>query len=303
MEINEVILVTENRKGTETNALMTFQDYIRFAKFEELDTQIELAEVMVDLGRTVGNEKEWTEVYHAANKSISARYCIDEKQLMKFLQGDYNSTDQTWRFDSEMSSSLCLEKLIVLGIDTKGRRMSSGFHYEIVEVKFGQGDILHNFNGNDYRVMEKLSARNLLLMDTNTGNFIVAVGVDLYVRTPSEEEPSASNHVYGIEWGHGIYLSATPSNIDFRYIRQEYGEPERIEGLSDYRNLLERKFKQYQKMIKDDLLSDDIKSSVTNAIYEEFGTGRADIFMEKLESGKYDVGFTEKKVTEKERVI
>ena len=303
MEINEMILVTENRKGTETNALMTFQDYIRFAEIEKLDTQHEIAEQMVDLGRTVASEKEWKEVYHTSNKSISARYCIDEKQLMKFLQGYYNSSDQTWRFDSEVSSLLCLEKLTVIGIDTKGRRISSGFHYERQEAKFVQGEILHNFNGSDYRVMEKLSARNLLLMDTNTGNFIVAVGVDLYVRTPSKEEAKASNCVYGIEWGHGIYLSATPSNIDFHYIRQEYGEPERVEGLSDYRNLLERKFKQYQKMIKDDLLSDNIKSSVTSAMYEEFGTGKADLFMEKLNTGKYDEGFNGKKVVEKRRVI
>lgn len=303
MEINEMILVIENRKGTETNALMTFEDYIRFTEIEELDTPLELAQLMVNLGRTIGNEKEWTEVYHKANKSISARYCIDEKQLMKFLQGYYNSTDQTWRFDSDMSSSLCLEKLNVMGIDIKGRRMSRGFHYERQDTKFQQGEIIHNFNGNDYRVMEQLSVRNLLLMDTNTGNFIVAVGVDLYVRTPSGEKPHASNCVYGIEWGHGIYLSAIPSNIDFYHIRQEYGEPERVEGVSDYRKLLERKFKQYQKMMKDDLLSDDIKSSVTNALYEEFGTGKADVFMEKLQAGQYDEGFTGKKVTEKRRVM
>lgn len=303
MEINEIILVTENRKGTETNALMTFQDYIRYAQLEELNTQLELAELMVNLGRTVGNEKEWTEVYHTANKSISARYCMDEKQLAKFLQGFYNSTDQTWRFDSEMCSSLCLEKLNMIGLDTKGRRASRGYHYEIQEAKFEQGQILHNLNGNDYRVMEKLSAKNLLLMDLSTGNFTVAVGVNLYIRTPSGEEPNKSNCTYGIEWGHGIYLSATPSAIDFRYIRQEYGTPERIESLADYRNLLERKFKQYQKMRKDDMLSDDIKASVSNSMYEEFGTGKAEIFMEKLEAGKYDSGFTGKKVPEEGRVM
>lgn len=303
MEINEMILVTENRKGTETNALMTFQDYIRYAQLEELDTQLELAELMVNLGRTVGNENEWTEVYHTANKSISARYCMGEKQLAKFLQGFYNSTDQTWRFDSEMSSALCIEKLTVFGMDTKGRRTSSGLHYEIQESNFEQGELLHNFNGNDYRVMEKLSARNLLLMDANAGNFIVAIGVNLYMRTPSGKEPSATNCTFGIEWGHGIYLSATPSTIDFRYIKQEYGDSERIESLADYRNLLERKFKQYQKMMKDDLLSDDIKASVTNAMYEEFGTGKAEIFTEKLESGKYDGGFTGKRVPKIGRVM
>lgn len=179
--------------------------------------------------------------------------------------------------------------------------MSSGFHYELQEAKFEQGQILRNLNGNDYRVMEKLSERNLLLMDVKTGNFIVAVGVNQYMRTPNGEEASKSNCVYGIEWGHGVYLSATPSTIDFRYIRQEYGTPERIESLTDYRKLLESRFKHYQKMLKDDLLSNEIKASVTHSMYEEFGTGAAESFMENMEVGRYDKNFKEKKVQEKGR--
>ena len=131
--------------------------------------------------------------------------------------------------------------------------------------------------------------------------FIVAVGVNQYTRIPNGEEPSKSNCVYGIEWGHGVYLSSTPSTIDFRYIRQEYGTPERIESLADNRKLLESRFKHYQKMIKDDLLSDDIKASVTHAIYKEFGTGAAEIFMEYLEEERYDKSFKGKKVHEKGR--
>lgn len=265
MEVNEIILVTENRKGTETNALMTVQDYIRFTQAEYFDSPSVFAEWMVGLGRTIGDEQEWTEVYLAANKSISARYCMDEKQLAKFLQGYYNSTDEKWRFDVEMCSPVCMEKLTVAGLDTRGWRISTGFNYEVQEAGFEQGQILHNFNGNDYRVMEKLSPRNLLLMDVDTGNFLVAAGVDLYMRYPKGQEPGTENCTYGIEWGHGIYFSATPSAIDFRYIRQEYGTPEKVENLADYRNLLERKFKQYQKMAKDELLTDEIKSAVTNA--------------------------------------
>lgn len=179
--------------------------------------------------------------------------------------------------------------------------MSSGFHYELHEAKFEQGQTLRNLNGKDYRVMEKLSKRNLLLMDVKTRNFIVAVGVNQYMRTPNGEEPSESNCVYGIEWGHGVYLSATPSTIDFRHIRQEYGTPERIRSLADYRDFLQMRFKHYQKMMKDDLLSDDIKASVTHAMYEEFGTGTAEVFMEKLEEGRYDKSFKDKKLPEKGR--
>lgn len=105
-----------------------------------------------------------------------------------------------------------------------------------------------------------------------------------------------------MEWGHGIYLSSTPSTIDFRYIRQEYGTPERVEGLSGYRNRLERKFKQYQKLMKADLLSEVVKKAVGTSMYEEFGTKDAEVFMDKLEEGSYDHGFTGNKVPKKGRV-
>ena len=45
-------------------------------------------------------------------------------------------------------------------------------------------------NGHDYRVMEKLSEKNLLLMDTMTGSFVVAQGTDLFARHPRGAEPT-----------------------------------------------------------------------------------------------------------------
>ncbi|MBB5196293.1 hypothetical protein [Anaerocolumna cellulosilytica] len=300
MEINEMILVIEKQRGEEMNALMTTPDYIKFAPVEKEALPLEVAERMVALGRTVGTEMEWIE-YKTAEKSISTKYCKEEQQLIKFLQGGYNSTNQSWTFDSERSSSLCMEKLMAVGIDTKGRRKYSGFHYELQEAAFEQGEILHNFNGSDYRVMETLSPKNLLLMEEVTGNFIVAIGVEFYKRTHKGEGASEINYTYGMEWGHGIYLSSTPSTIDFHYIRQEYGTTERVEGLSGYRNRLERKFKQYQKLVKDDLLSDTIKKAVGTSMYEEFGTKKAEVFMDKLEEGRYDHGFTGNRVPKKGR--
>ena len=40
-----------------------------------------------------------------------------------------------------------------------------------VDSHFEQGDILHNSMAQDYRVLEKLSARNLLLMDVKAGKY------------------------------------------------------------------------------------------------------------------------------------
>lgn len=301
MKINEMILVTENRKGTETNALMTFPDFLKYIDIEQLDTQIELAEIMTDLGRTLGLSNEWAEIYFMANKSVSARYCTDQRQLGQFLQGYYNSTDQKVRFDESMCSETCLNKLQAIGMDRRGVITGMGLHYEKEEARYEQGQILHNFNGRNYRVMEKLSARNLLLMDVDSGNFTVAIGTDTYIRHPSSEAPTENNCVTGIEWGHGVYLGSTPSAIDFRYLRQEYGDTQKVESLADYRDMLEDRFKLYYKLAKDELASDRVKEAATNAMYKEFGTGKQEVFREKLNDGRYDAGFTGREAPERGR--
>jgi hypothetical protein len=63
------------------------------------------------------------------------------------------------------------------------------FTYKAVERIYVQGNILHNFNGSDYRVIKKFSARNLLLMDVNKGNMLVAIGTGTYKRYPKDEIP------------------------------------------------------------------------------------------------------------------
>ena len=59
-------------------------------------------------------------------------------------------------------------------MDTKGRVSIGSLSYKKLDTVFKQGQVLRNFNGRDYRVMEKLSEKNLLLMDVVTGSFVVA---------------------------------------------------------------------------------------------------------------------------------
>lgn len=92
------------------------------------------------------------------------------------------------------------------------------------EACFEQGDILHNFNGSDYRVVEKYTKDCLLLMNVKSGNFLVAEGVHQFRRYPKDETPTEENVERGIEWGSGVYLSATPSEIDFAGLRRQYHE-------------------------------------------------------------------------------
>lgn len=64
-----------------------------------------------------------------------------------------------------------------------------------------------------------------------------------------------------------------------------------MESVIDYRDMLENKFKMYHKLTRDELANDIIKNAALKALYEEFGTGKPDTFMENLDSGRYDVGF------------
>lgn len=301
MEITDIILVINNEKGTETNCLMTINDYKEFMSIVQMDSKEEIANLMLSLGRTVGEEYGWAEHYFASNKTVFAKYCMDEEMLEYFLQGNFNERDLTWRFDENLCSKECLDKLKQIGMDIEGWSSSVGFHYEKVEQEYHTGDILKNLNRRRYRVMEKFSPRNLLLMDIKSGNFLVGVNVATFARCPEGEEMTDKNKVVGIEWGHGVYLPDTLSNVNFRMLRQEYGEPEKIEDLSDYRYMLRERFNLYHSLSKDDLASESIRAAATNSMYDEFGTGRPDTFMDHLEDGRYDGGFNREKATAKER--
>lgn len=94
MKITEIVLVTENWKGTEKNCLMTAEDYLKYLDLDKFDSRKDVAEAMLELGKTFGDESEWSEHYFAANVTVYARFCTDDVQLAKFLGGFYNSTDQ-----------------------------------------------------------------------------------------------------------------------------------------------------------------------------------------------------------------
>lgn len=70
----------------------------------------------------------------------------------------------------------------------KPKKTEFDFRYEKQEMECKVGDILHNNNGNDYRVMEKYSDSNMLLMQINTGKFVVGKGVEFFRKLPKPTE-------------------------------------------------------------------------------------------------------------------
>ena len=165
-----------------------------------------------------------------------------------------------FRFNREESSVECLQALEEYNLDINGGAKGSLFHYEQKEHDFKQGEVLHNFNGTDYKVMERYSANNYLMMNMASGQFMVAVGLQYYSRYPYAGEYTKDNAEVGIEWGHGVYLSATPSEIDFVGLRAEYCEPYRQTGENfsiEIREVLSR-----VENIRADCLGDAIDEAV-----------------------------------------
>ena len=58
MDLKDMILVMENYKGTERNMLMTLEDY---KKFVAIDDMSELADNLLQLGRTLGEADNFAE--------------------------------------------------------------------------------------------------------------------------------------------------------------------------------------------------------------------------------------------------
>lgn len=231
MKIQDMVLVIENIKGNEKNMLMTLQEYKETYLFVSSLSREESAQLLKELHDTKfsGAGTGWAECYITANKSYYAKFCSGSDELQCFLLGSYND-DKKFQFDRQESSVECIQALEEYNLDVNGAAKGFMFHYEQMEHNYKQGEILHNFNGTDYKVMECYSKNNLLMMNMATGQFVVGLGISYYSRYPYAGEHTKENAEVGVEWGHGVYLSATPSEIDFTALRTEYCEPYRQQG-------------------------------------------------------------------------
>lgn len=80
------------------------------------------------------------------------------------------------------------EHLIDNKRSSKSQKKKWNFHYDVVDMTCKNGDVLRNTNGNDYRIMEKYSDKNMLFMDVDTGALIVGVGVSFVRKLPKATE-------------------------------------------------------------------------------------------------------------------
>lgn len=298
MNLTDIVLVTENDKGTETNMLMTVDDYKRFVDIEDLS---DLSEQMLLLGRTLGEANNFSEYYRTANFTVFARLCRDDVQLGHFLQGLYNDSKE-FRFDKEASSPECVVKMKEIGMTDRGWIDDFILHYEKNDRTFERGQTFHNFNDHDYMVLEALSPRNLVVMDMKSGSLTIALGATEYKRYPKDEKPTNDNTTIGVSWEHGIYLGSTLSTTNFRMYKKEYGTPEKVEDIYDYRAKLKRKFYFLEDLSKDHDIPKKIQNDILHEMYEKFSTLEEDTFIDRLEDGKYDAGFVKEPEQREHRV-
>ena len=120
MEITDIILVTENYKGTEKNMLMNFTEYMIQFGMQTGKTPSLAGFHTLDLERSKDDRGMWTEVYFSANKSVNARYCVDMAQLCYFLSGRYNEQNAEHYLDEARCSKECFELMDELGINKDG---------------------------------------------------------------------------------------------------------------------------------------------------------------------------------------
>lgn len=221
MKITDMILIIENNRGTESSLLCTFLDFVHRYLTHSWSGPLEVARVIQDLEHTRG-KVSYSHICYAANQTVYARYCKDLNELRDFLQSGKDRP-----LDMDHSNWECLALLERLGFDENTLTLTMPWHYEQQKRIFEVGEVLHNFNQHDYRVMEVFSDRNLLLMDVDTGGFVVGIGTDSFAKYPKGENIYSGLCEQGIEWGHGIYLGNVPDLREIAALRQTYGDGEK----------------------------------------------------------------------------
>lgn len=111
------------------------------------------------------------------------------------------------------------------------------YHYEKQAMTCKVGDILHNNNGSDYRVLEKYSDTNILFQNIETGAFSVGVGVEFFRKLPkpTEEELARAKEVINEYCVNEFGYSA--SFEDYPIVHLGYTENTIEDGSEEYHSI------------------------------------------------------------------
>ncbi len=299
MRLEEILLVKErNQEGKEVNYLSNLSDYfIQVSKNGSGSVQ-EMADAARKLYATKTDMYGWAEFYSSQNTVASVRFCASESELQGFLLGMYNHTENKnipYIFDEERCSVECFGVLQAYGLDTSGHDLFGSMHYEPLEHDFKNGEIIHNFNGKDYRILSVLSPDNLLLMGVSDGQFVAGIGVQMYERYPKEQMKMGAGTVVAVEWQHGVYLGSDITKIDCDILKQDYGKPEKITSVYGLREKAREDFYKHRNIADNKNLSEKVRNAAKETLWERYSTEDISEFGRMLENGRYDDIFPERK--------
>lgn len=111
------------------------------------------------------------------------------------------------------------------------------YHYEKQNVGCKAGDILHNFNGRNYRVLEKYTDHNMLFQDVKSGAFIVGIDVGFFRRLPKASDEMVDrakviiNDYCYKEFGHDADFTEYP------IVQLGYSKDTLDDGKSEYHSI------------------------------------------------------------------
>lgn len=226
MNIEDMILVIDNRGGKETNFLCTFPEYLKTILLPQYPEAETIAVAVSELFMTRKSGKDWSEVEILSNHAVHARFCKDLDQLRYFLWGRMNKDrgkDKEWCFAVYRCSTECLNFLKYRGLTIEGKPRYGEYTYQ--EAKrhlFYDDEIIEDFNGYKYKIVEGLSKEDFVIMRLDTGTFSLAEGLRMYYRYPEDEGLTSEGVVFGVTWNINRHLSCKATGINMAEIRANY---------------------------------------------------------------------------------
>lgn len=100
--------------------------------------------------------------------------------------------------------------------------MDRKMRYESIKHDFKINNIYKSFNGSSYKLLEKFSEGAFFMQNITSGEYLLAIGVELFKRYPVDERTTENNTEISIEWQHGRYLGKSILDIDMYSLKNEF---------------------------------------------------------------------------------
>lgn len=272
MIIDDIILVLEKKKdNTETNFILKDNE----------DNVSMLKECGIDTGAINAS------TFDKVGENYIAKRCVDHKELVEFYYGKYNTTDDySIHIDKKDRSVFNLLKQLLRP------------YYEKKNINASVGDVIHNTNGSDYKIIAILDKRDTsmdaLLINVNNFEIVAAHGLHNYDVKYGDIDNHGSLSQSGYEWGHGIYYGPLNAETNMRAIYLNNLPNERELPPRDIYEHRERVMKEYvstERIVDDRRFDVKIREVAADVLANKFYDMDFDKFDRALMNGRFDDSF------------